>query len=329
MAVQTITVTVNNDLVEVCERTPQVRDAILAKLGETDCGNVGSEELATVSGTLGLNGKQITSLKSDDFYGLTALTVIWLNGNQLESLPEGIFSGLTALTSLHLQNNQLNNLPAGIFSDLTALRSIFLFSNRLSNLPAGIFSELTALTQFNLSYNQLESLPEGIFFGLDALEGISLRGNTVDPLTIEVSLEKVGESGFRAVAPTGAPFAMNVPVTVENGTIVGGATTVRIPVGAVESATLTVVYHSRRDQGRHRRHRHPAGAAQRPRWLCPAEIRAAAGGAAGDWHLRAHGAGPGRHSGKAGARRIAGMSSKLSWPPLRVPLVCPARGSPR
>ena len=123
MAVQTITVTVNNDLGEFCERTEQVRDAILAKLGETDCGNVGSEELATVSGTLNLVGKQITSLQSDDFYGLTALTRLWLNNNQLESLPEGIFSGLTALTQLTLYDNQLESLPEGIFSDLTALKS--------------------------------------------------------------------------------------------------------------------------------------------------------------------------------------------------------------
>ena len=265
MAVQTITVTVNNDSVELCERTEQVRDAILAKLGETNCGNVGSEELATVSGTINLVNKQITSLKSDDFYGLTALTALWLNNNQLESLPEGIFSGLTALTQLTLYNNQLESLPAGIFSDLTALRSslqlqnnqleslpagifsgltaltgISLHNNQLESLPAGIFSGLTALTGISLYNNQLNSLPAGIFFGLTALTTLTLRGNTVDP-TIEVSLEKVGESGFRAVALTGAPFAMNVPVTVENGTIESGATTVRIPVGAVESAVVTVV----------------------------------------------------------------------------------------
>ena len=171
MAVQTITVTVNNDSVEFCERTEQVRDAILAKLGETDCGNVGSEELATVSGTLNLVGKQITSLQSDDFYGLTALTRLWLNNNQLESLPEGIFSGLTALTQLTLYDNQLESLPEGIFSDLTALSSsLQLQRNQLESLPAGIFSGLTALTGINLQQQSVGEPAGGHLFGSDCAD---------------------------------------------------------------------------------------------------------------------------------------------------------------
>ena len=58
------------------------------------------------------------------------------------------------------------------------------------------------------------------------------------PLT--VSLEKVADGQFKAVVPTGAPFAMELPLTVTNGSIRGGATSITITVGSVESGTFTV-----------------------------------------------------------------------------------------
>ena len=42
------------------------------------------------------------------------------------------------------------------------------------------------------------------------------------------------------MAPTGAPFDMVLPITVVNGGISGGSTTISIPAGSVESDTLTV-----------------------------------------------------------------------------------------
>ena len=60
------------------------------------------------------------------------------------------------------------------------------------------------------------------------------------PLPLTVSLEKVGNDQFKAVAPSGAPFDIVLPLSVTNGTITGGATTLTIPVGSVESETLTV-----------------------------------------------------------------------------------------
>ena len=60
-----------------------------------------------------------------------------------------------------------------------------------------------------------------------------------NPLPLTVSLEKVADGQFKAVAPAGAPFAIILPVSVVNGNISGGATTVTIPAGSVESETLT------------------------------------------------------------------------------------------
>ena len=320
----------------VCEHTPQVRDAILAALGETDCASVFDAELATITGFLSLSGQGITSLQLGDFHGLTALTSLYLAENQLESLPEGIFADLTALAELRLRDNRLERLPEGIFAGLNELRTLHLSDNRLERLPEGILADLTALaelrlrdnqvgslpegifaglneltlldlanmqlsslpesifadldalTSLYLSENQLESLPAGIFSGLKALRNLSLLDNRVKPLPIPVSLDKVGDSGLKAVVPTGAPFELVLPITVENGTLEGGATTVTISVGAVESAAVTVARTSGTSGAVTADIQNPAGAAPQPRGLHPAESRRpAAGGAAGGGQRRA------------------------------------------
>ena len=195
---------------------------------------------------LDLHDNQLSTLPEDIFDGLTALTELDLGVNQLTTLPAGIFNNLSALTWFALARNQLSLLPAGIFDNLTTLTTLYLYGNQLSSLPAGIFDNLSALTYLDLgrkqalSGNQLSSLPAGIFDGLTALTYLSLEGNSVDPLPLTVSLEKVGEGQFKAVAPSGAPFDIVLPVSIINGSISGGATTLTISKGSVESQTLTV-----------------------------------------------------------------------------------------
>ena len=86
----------------------------------------------------------------------------------------------------------------------------------------------------------MSTLPDGLFFGLSSLTTLRLDGNAVDPLPLTVSLEKVADGQFKAVAPTGAPFEIVLPITVTNGSISGGTTSLTIPAGSVESETLTV-----------------------------------------------------------------------------------------
>ena len=187
-----------------------------------------------------LFSNQLSSLPVDIFDNLNALTRLDLNDNQLSSLPADIFDNLNALTFLRLDVNQLSSLPAGIFDSLTALTHLYLYDNQLSSLPAGIFDNNTALTFLHLSSNQLSSLPDGLFDGLSSLTTLYLYGNSVDPLPLTVSLEKVGADQVKAVAPAGAPFDMVLPLTVTNGSLSGGATTITIPAGSLESQPLTV-----------------------------------------------------------------------------------------
>ena len=81
---------------DICDRTQQVRDAIVAAIaGVSDCADVTTTQLANVS-ALSLGRVGITSLQSGDFAGVTVLTTLYLNKG-LSSFPDGTFSGVTKL----------------------------------------------------------------------------------------------------------------------------------------------------------------------------------------------------------------------------------------
>ena len=191
--------------------------------------------------SLGIGGIQLSRVPAGLFSGLTTLESLTMHRMGLTSLPDGVFSGLTALESLWLVDNNISSLPQDVFSGLTSLDRLGLAGNNLASLPANLFSGLTALEDILLSENQLRSLPPGIFVGLSSIAELELQGNAVFPLPVSVTLEKVGTSQFKAVAPTAAPFALEIGIGVSaSGEIAGGANTVTIPAGSVESAPLAV-----------------------------------------------------------------------------------------
>ena len=202
---------------------------------------VGDFDGLTALTKLYLNGNQLTSLPEGVFSGLPALKVLALGGNnRLSSLPAGIFSGLSALTELYLGDNGLTTLPEGIFSGLSSLKKLVLSHNRLVSLPTDAFRGLSALTELWVYNNRLTGLPAGAFSEVSALARLGLWGNAVRPLPLTVSLEKVADGQFKAVAPTGAPFEIVLPLDVSNGSLSGGASSITIPAGSIESASLTV-----------------------------------------------------------------------------------------
>ena len=90
----------------ICNRTQEVRDAILAKLSDvSDCANVTDSHLAGITGDLTLSNKSISALKAGDFQGLSGLEQLYLNNNDLSDLPDGIFEGLESLDTLWLNFN--------------------------------------------------------------------------------------------------------------------------------------------------------------------------------------------------------------------------------
>ena len=166
----------------VCNRTPQVRDAIVAAVpGVSDCNNVTDGHLVGIR-NLNLRHQNITTLKTGDFDGLIALTGLYLHSNDLSSLPSSVFDELTALDQLFLGHNDLSSLPSGVFDELTALTELYLHSNDLNSLPSGVFDELTALETLDLSGNDLSSLPAGVFDKLTALSWLDLFDNDLSNL---------------------------------------------------------------------------------------------------------------------------------------------------
>ena len=210
-----------------------------------------------------LIGNELSSLPEDLFSGLTALSVLFLGGNDLESLPDGVFSGLTALERLGLNGNDLTMLPVTVFSGLTSLTELSLNDNDLESLPDGVFSGLTALEEVKLDDNELSSLPGTVFSGLTALNKLYLQDNNLitlpdglftgvtlgtlhlgrnstNPMELTVTVEKVGTDQVRAKVLAGAPFAVNIPVTLANGTLTGGLTELSVAAGAVYSDPVTM-----------------------------------------------------------------------------------------
>ena len=178
-------------IVPVCERTPEVRDAIVGKIqAVSDCGDVTEAHLAEIDGVLDLQGpytpwgvgvttglpNPIPELKAGDFSGLSTLEGLRLHLNDLTTLPPGLFHGLSSLKTLNLGSNHLTTLPVGIFAGLSSLRTLALSGNPLTTLPAGIFSGLTELDKLWLSlhYNELTPLHGGIFSGLTVLNTLRL-----------------------------------------------------------------------------------------------------------------------------------------------------------
>ena len=121
-----------------------------------------------------------------------------------------------------------------------------------NRLRSDDFDGLTGLGTLELriesGYSESTLLPAGIFKGLTSLRNLKIKWYETygsDPsllpfLPLTVGLQKVGKGQFKAIVPTGAPFNMDLPLIVVNGSINGGAERVTIPAGSVESDVLTV-----------------------------------------------------------------------------------------
>ena len=189
----------------ICDRTVQVRDAILEKLDHvSDCADVTAADLSGITGYLLVWSNEALTLKFGDFAGLDNVSSMGLSQNQISILPEDVFNGLDNLKVLLLYLNQLTSLPEDIFDGLGSLEELWLSHNQLSELPEDVFDRLGNLKTLRLEGNQLSALPEDVFDGLESLESLSLGrygyGNQLSELPEDVfdglgSLESLGLTG--------------------------------------------------------------------------------------------------------------------------------------
>ena len=184
-------------LTSVCDRTPQVRDAIVLAAKRSDCSAVTELDLLNIS-HLDLSGEGITALKAGDFGGLVNLVELDLTSNRITSLPASVFQDLINLEVLNLSGMNAPHLPTGIFANLSNLKELNLSGINLTELSDSVFSGLTKLEWLWLNSNELRSLPDGVFSGLESLRylwlddnqlsGSGLRKETFEGLTTLFSL---------------------------------------------------------------------------------------------------------------------------------------------
>ncbi len=214
--------------------------------------------------TLNLGANRIPTLRAEAFSGLSVMETLNLGVNRLPALPDGVFSGLAELETLDLGGNDLTEVPVEVFSDISALKTLILRWNQIGSLPDGAFYDLPNLEKLDLFHNlitalpprvfsgltklkvlmagsnQLVALPDGVFAGLTMLDTLDVAENPVHPLLLTVTVEIAGSDRVRAKVPAGAPFAMSLPVSVTNGGLAGGASTLEITAGAVVGEAVAV-----------------------------------------------------------------------------------------
>ena len=185
----------------VCDRTPEIRDALVVRTRATSCQGVTVSHLGIT--TLNLAGFELPTLRRGDLSGLynlrnldlsgvgftefpagafadlASLETLRLRNNGFETLPEGAFEGLSGLATLDLGENELAALPEGAFEGLPALESLELRANAFATLNPGTFAGLARLTRLNLASNDFETLPRGAFAGLPALEWLYLGNGRI------------------------------------------------------------------------------------------------------------------------------------------------------
>ena len=155
--------------------------------------------------TIRLNNRNIASIDSQAFNGISLLTrldivnnqftrvplrtfdnlinlnILNINNNQLDTIDGGIFRNLNRLNILNLSNNQLTNIPTNTFDSLVNLNKLHLGSNQLNQIDPLLFRNLNSLTTLNLSNNQFSRIPQGLFSSnsLANLRNVYLRNNPI------------------------------------------------------------------------------------------------------------------------------------------------------
>ncbi len=209
----TIAVTINvTDVNEiprtlVNQRTQQVQDAIVAAVpGVYNADDVTSVHLAAIT-ELNLRYAGITSLKSGDFSGLTALTDLDLSGNSISNISA--LSGLTTLTDLNLGGNSISNISA--LSGLTKLTELDLWSNSISNISA--LRGLTKLTTLNLSDNSISNVS-----ALERLTALTYLYLSDNPISDYGPLRKLLAAIDEIEEHQGLTLDINIPPVFTEGT---------------------------------------------------------------------------------------------------------------
>ena len=166
--------------------------------------------------TLNLSDNSLSNLPSDVFDGVSSLRTLDLSDNSLSSPSRHLFEQLSSLQTLNLSHNSLTRPHSHLFEGLSSLRTLDLSHNSMTRTISTIFDGLSSLRTLDLSHNSLTNshIRDGQFSGLTSLTTLKLQGNTTDPFTFTLSLEKISDGVFKAKFPKGAPFDIWVTISL-------------------------------------------------------------------------------------------------------------------
>ena len=168
------------DITPVQDRTPQIRDAIVAAVpGVNSANDVTAAHLAAIA-TLEASKKSISALKAGDFDGLTALTTLDLSHNSITDIS--VLGSLTTLTALEMSHNAISDIS--VLKNLTKLKWLYLRHNAISDIS--VLKNLTKLKILWLSGNSISDI--SALEKLTALRKLTLGGNSIEDVS---ALEKL------------------------------------------------------------------------------------------------------------------------------------------
>ena len=207
-----VNVVLDVPLIDICDRSQAVADAIVAATPSFDfCHMTSQLDMAAITG-LDLTGKSGYGLKLGDFAGLPNLEILNLSGYSLgghtwNQLPVGLFDGLDSLEVLDLSDTNLLNLNRRIFGGLDTLVELDLSDTLLDStaVPVGVFDGLDSLEILriaNAGYRGrgINFVDEDIFRGLNTLLELDVGpirppDDVLVPLT---SLETLNGQGYNS-----------------------------------------------------------------------------------------------------------------------------------
>ena len=205
--------------VNICDRTPEVEDAILNTLANDysltrTCETVTDEDLARIEYLYIQDGYSSESIIPGDFAGLTGIIEILIKGsaelttvpanafseltsfqmanapnsnlgltyNAIETLHPDAFDGLIGVETISLRSNAIEALHPDTFDGLSALKILSLTANHIKTLEDGVFQDLDALVRLSLAYNRISAFDQGIFGDVSTLEHLDLANNNIATL---------------------------------------------------------------------------------------------------------------------------------------------------
>jgi Leucine-rich repeat (LRR) protein len=139
-------------MVSVCERTPEVRDYLVTKLG-IPCNQITETDLTRVK-RIALPWAGLSAVKLGDFDNLPRLETLNLKRNHLREFPMGIIAHCPRLRELVILGNEMTRLPDDFLQGNEWIQKVHFFDNAFRTIPEPVmlrFGELKHLSLLDVS----------------------------------------------------------------------------------------------------------------------------------------------------------------------------------